>query len=92
MKVFAIAHRSEDHTPEDFAPLLGPESEAALKLFAEEKVREIYSRSDGKGALLVLEADDEEHARKILDELPMVEANMITVDIYGTKPYRGFVS
>jgi len=55
-------------------------------------VREIYSRSDGKGALLVLEADDEEHARKILDELPMVEANMITVDIYGTKPYRGFVS
>ena len=91
MKIFAIAHRSEDHTAEKFAPLLGPESEYALKLFAEETVREIYSRSDGKGALLVLEAKDEDDARAILSELPLVKKNMLTIDIYGAKPYRGFV-
>lgn len=92
MKVLAIAHRSETHTAEDFAPLLGPESEHALKLFGEEIVREIYSRTDGKGAVLVLEAKDEDDARAILSELPLVKANMLTIDIYGTKPYRGFVS
>ena len=92
MKIVAIAHRSEDHGPEDFAPFLDAESECVLKLFAEETVREIYSRTDGKGAVLVLEAKDEDEVRQILSGLPMVQQKLLTIDVYGTKPYRGFVS
>lgn len=92
MRFVAIAHRSEKHKPEDLAPHLEAESAHALKLFADEKVRELYSRSDGKGAVLVLEAENEEEAEQILNGLPMVKLGLLSFEVYGIKPYRGFVA
>ncbi|MDP6352053.1 MAG: hypothetical protein QF926_15030 [Alphaproteobacteria bacterium] len=92
MKIIAVAHRSETHEPEDFTPHLAAESAHALKLFADEKAREIYSRTDGKGAIIVLEAADEAEAQRILDGLPLAKLGLLSFDIYGTKPYRGFVA
>lgn len=92
MKVIAVAHRVDKYTAEDFAPHLEAEAAHALKLFAEEKVREIYSRTDGKGAVLVLEADSEDEAREILAGLPLAKRGMLRFDVYGTKPYRGFIA
>ena len=92
MRVIAIAHRSEKHKPEDFAPHLEAESSYSLKLFADEKVRELYSRSDGKGAVLVLEAKSVEAAEEILNGLPMAKLGLLTFEVYGIKPYRGFVA
>lgn len=91
MKVIAIAHRSETHAPEDFAPHLDAEADHALGLFGEEKFRELYSRADGKGAIIVLEADSEAQAQEYLDSLPFAQRGMLTFDVYGTKPYRGFL-
>jgi muconolactone delta-isomerase len=91
MKVVAIAHRSDKHKPEDFAPHLEAESNHALKLLAQEKIREIYSRVDGKGAVVVMEVADEDEARRLLAELPMAKRGMIRFDLYPTKPYRGIV-
>ena len=92
MKIIAIAHRSETHGAEDFAPHLAAEANHALGLYAQEIVREIYSRADGKGAVLVLEAKDEDAAREILNGLPLAKLGMLTFDIYGTKPYRGIIA
>lgn len=92
MKVIAIASRSESHAPEDFTPHLEAEATQALKLFAGEQFREIYSRTDGKGAIIVLEANDEDHARDILGTLPLAKLGMLNFEIYGTKPYRGLVA
>lgn len=91
MKIIAVAHRSEAHKPEDFAPHLDAEVDRALELFAGETFREIYSRADGKGAIIVLEADDEAQARDALASLPLAEKGLLSFDVYGTKPYRGFV-
>lgn len=91
MKIIAVAHRSEEHKPEDFTPHLAAEVDRALELFAGETFREIYSRADGKGAIIVLEADDEAKAREALDSLPLAEKGLLSFDVYGTKPYRGFV-
>ncbi len=92
MRIVAIAHRSDKHRPEDFAPHLEAESAYAMKLYAEEKVRELYSRSDGKGAVLVVEAESEAEAEEILGGLPLVKLGMLSFDLYGIKPYRGFVA
>ena len=92
MKIIVVAHRNEQRKPEDFAPHMEAEAEHALKLFAEEKVREIYGRTDGKGAILVLEAASEDEARDIVGGLPLAKIGLLTFDIYGTKPYRGFVA
>lgn len=91
MKIIVIAHRSEDHAPEDFAPHLDAEANRALELFAGESIREIYSRADGKGAILVLEAKDEAAAEQLLATLPLAKLGMLRFEVYGTRPYRGFV-
>ena len=92
MKVVVVATRSEKFTAEDFAPLLPAEAKKALQLFAADVVREIYSRKDGKGAVLVLEAADEAEARARLAELPLAEAGMLEFDVYPVGPYRGIAA
>jgi hypothetical protein len=61
-------------------------------MIRDEVVREIYSRTDGKGAILVLECDDEAHANRLVGELPLAKAGLLNFEIYGTKPYRGIVA
>ncbi|MBL27311.1 MAG: superoxide dismutase [Rhodospirillaceae bacterium] len=92
MKVIAIATRSPDHTAEQFAPHLQEESQRAMNLFAKEIFREIYSRRDGKGAVIVLEAESEEQAREAVDSLPLVKLGMLSVEIYPVQPYRAFAA
>ncbi len=92
MKIVVVATRSENHTAEEFAPHLPAESKKALQLVAADVVREIYSRADAKGAILVLEAESEEAARAQLNELPLVQAGMLELELYPVGPYRGIVA
>ena len=91
MKVVVIASRKEDASPDEFAPHLPAESNHALGMYRDEIVREIYSRTDGKGAVLVLECADEAEAAKLVGELPLAKLGLLSFEIYGTAPYRGIV-
>mgnify|MGYP001412918402 FL=1 len=91
MKIFVVATRNQDRPAEDFAPLMDPEADFALKLYKEGFIREIYSRTDGKGALVVVEADNEEEAVNKLSDLPLAKAGLLSFDIYGTTAYRGII-
>ena len=90
MRVVVIVHCDQTRKPEDFAPILEPQSQYALTLFAEEKIREIYSLADDKGALLIVEANNVEEARQAVESSPMAKAGLMSVEVYGLKPYRGF--
>jgi hypothetical protein len=92
MKIIVIASRKEDAKPEAFAPHLEAEANHALCMYRDETVREIYSRADGKGAILVMECDDVAHAEKLFGELPLAKAGLLNAEFYGTKPYRGIVA
>jgi hypothetical protein len=91
MKVVAIATRKQDAKAEDFAPHLDAEVNAALTLYRDEFVREIYSRTDGKGAVVVFECNDVAHAERLFAQLPLVKAGLLSAEFYGVKPYRGIV-
>jgi hypothetical protein len=88
MKIVIVNHRSEDHGPEDFAPYLTPEAKKAFELMEEDFIRELYSRQDGKGAVLVVEADSEEDARARMAELPLVKAGLLRCEYYPVKALR----
>ena len=92
MKVVVVATRSDKFTDEEFAPLLPAEAKTALQLVADDIVREIYSRQDGRGAILVLEADSEDAANAILAELPLAKAGMLDFDVYPVKAYRAIAA
>ena len=91
MKVIVVATRA-DRPAEEFAPHLEPESKMALQMFASDFIREIYSRNDGMGAVLVIKASGEDEVRDRLGELPLVKAGLLTTEIYGVSPYRGIVA
>jgi hypothetical protein len=91
MKVIVIATRKQDAKPEDFEPHLDAEVKHALGMYRDEAVREIYSRGDGKGAIVVLECDDVAHAERLMGGLPLAAAGLLSFEFYATKPYRGIV-
>ena len=91
MKIFIVATRDPDKPAEDFAPLMDSEADYALKLYKEGFIREIYSRTDGKGALVVVEAENEEEALNTLSNLPLAKAGLLSFNTYGTTAYRGII-
>jgi len=90
MKFFVIGKRKESVKPEQFAEYLDLEAELAIKLFKEEFIRELYSIKGGKGACMIVEAENEEEIKEKLSILPFVKNNYLDIDIIEVKPYRGF--
>ena len=90
MKFFVIGKRKESIKPEQFSEYLDLEAELAIKLFKEEFIRELYSIKGGKGACMIVEADNEDEIKEKLSILPFVKNNYLDIDIIEVKPYRGF--
>tara|TARA_B100000161_G_scaffold249362_1_gene206876 strand:- start:375 stop:653 length:279 start_codon:yes stop_codon:yes gene_type:complete len=91
VKFFVIGKRKEEIKPEQFAEFADLEAEMAIQLFREEFIRELYSIKGGKGACMIVEANDENEIREKLKELPFVKNNYLNIDIFEVKPYRGFM-
>ena len=90
MKIFVVATRTGK--PDDVAPHLAAEAKKALQFVADDFFREIYSRADGNGAIVVIEADSVEAAKQRTAELPLVAAGLLDLEFYPVGPYRGIVA
>jgi hypothetical protein len=92
MQFVAVLTRNPSFAPEEFTPHLPAEVRRATELYAAGTVRQILSRTDGRGAILVLEAADEAAASAAIRSLPLVAKDMLSVELYGVGPYRGFIT
>ena len=93
MRFVVVATRSATAPADAFTPeILQVESQAAMKMWVDDFIRELYSRTDGNGAILVVEAASEDEVRRKLATLPMAEKGLLTVEIYGIKAYRALAS
>ena len=90
MKIFVVATRSGD--PDEIAKFLEPEAKMALQMVADDFVREIYSRKDGKGAVVVVEAESLEAAQAELGKLPLVAAKLLELEFYPVGAYRAITA
>ncbi len=90
MKILAIEKDVEGASPEDFAPHLKAEAQKVWELHQKNIIREIYFRQDESSAVLILECDNVEEAKKILETLPLVKENLIEFEIIPLIPYPGF--
>jgi muconolactone delta-isomerase len=82
--------RTEAFADADFATLIDDEIQRARALYVDGFIRQIWHRGDILGACILVESDSEEHAREVLDTLPLVEAGMLEITIIPLKPYAGF--
>jgi len=92
MQILAIVRRRTDaFSDEQFAPMLEPEAQALRTLYAQGIVRNVWSREDELGAVVLLEADSLERAGDVIAGLPLVRADMAQVQmLVPMKAYRGF--
>ncbi len=88
MKILIIALRSTDHSPSDFAPYLDSEAARAFDYMEEDFIRDIYSLRDGRGVIIVAEAESESSARAKMAELPLSKAGMLKCEYFPVKAYR----
>lgn len=90
MKILVLAQRRPEVTLEQIRPYIKPEVEAVWNLYTQGIVREFYTRADNGGpAILAVESESVEAARKTLATLPMVEMKMLDLDFVPLAPFNG---
>ncbi len=89
MKILVLAQRHTDVSLDQMRPHFKSEIEAVWRLYTQGIVREFYTRADNGGpAILTVEAETIEAAQKALAGLPLVEKNMIDLDLIPLAPFN----
>lgn len=62
---------------EQILKVMPEEVRATVRLYLEGKIRQWYSRSDGKGVVLIVNATSTADAETVIDALPLSKANLV---------------
>lgn len=71
---------------EQIMPIMPAEARATVKLYLEGKIRQWFSRADGRGVILVLDAKTVEQAHAIIDTLPLSKENLMDHEFIPVGP------
>src|SRR5690242_4071925 len=64
-------------TPQQVMAVIPAEIRATVKLYLDGKIRQWYSRGDGKGVVFLVEAKTEDEARAIMETLPLAKEQLM---------------
>jgi muconolactone delta-isomerase len=90
LKILAIEKEPGKKAGGDITPLLEKEARRAWELYQSGVFREIYFVRDRPLAVIILEANDVDEAKKALSSLPLVREGFIDFDVLPLAPYPGF--
>jgi hypothetical protein len=71
--------------PQVFA-VMPQEARATMKLYLDGKIREWYSRGDGKGVIFLVDAKTEDEARAIMETLPLAKEQLMDTEYIPVGP------
>jgi len=75
--VFALLKAKPSATRERVMAIMPAEIRATVQLYLSGKIREWYSREDGKGGVFLLNAADVAEAKSIMESLPLAKEDML---------------
>jgi hypothetical protein len=64
-------------TAQQVMAVIPSEIRATVKLYLDGKIREWYSRGDGKGVVFLVDAKTEDEARSMMETLPLAKAQLM---------------
>src|SRR5262245_35667942 len=64
-------------TPQQIMAVIPDEIRATVKLYLDGKIREWYSRGDGKGVIFLVDAKTEDEARALIETLPLAKEHLM---------------
>jgi hypothetical protein len=79
-EVLVIQTARQGITPQEIqqiVALMPAEIRATVKLYFDGKIRQWYSRGDGKGVVFLVDAKTEEEARAIMETLPLAKEQLM---------------
>ena len=89
MKILAIEKEIPGVKDSDYTPYLKAEARKVWDLQQQGLIREMYF-TDDQCAVLILEADNKDHASQIINQLPLVQNKLIDFELLILNPYPGF--
>jgi hypothetical protein len=75
--VLVILTPKQGVTPQQVMAVIPEEIQATVRLYLDGKIREWYSRGDGKGVIFLVEAKTDDEARAIMDTLPLAKQELM---------------
>src|SRR5262245_17424859 len=75
--VLVILTAKSGVTREQVMAVMPAEVRATVQLYVNGKIREWFSRADGRGAVFLLDAKDAREAETIMDALPLPKQNLM---------------
>ena len=75
--VFVILTPKQGVTPQQIMAVIPEETRAAVKLYLDGRIREWYSRGDGKGVIFLVDAKTEDEARALMEALPLAKERLM---------------
>src|SRR5206468_2292847 len=85
-EVLVILTPRQGVTPQQIMAVIPDEIQATVKLYFDGKIRQWYSRGDGKGVVFMVDAKTEDEARAIMETLPLAKAHLIDHDYIPVGP------
>jgi hypothetical protein len=76
-EVLVIQTPKQGVTPQQIIAVMPSEVRATVKLYLDGKIREWYSRGDGKGVIFLVEAKTEDEAQAVMETLPLAKEQLM---------------
>ena len=76
-EVLVIETPKQGVTPQQITAVIPEEIRATVKLYLDGKIRQWYSRGDGKGVVFLVDAKSEDEARALMETLPLAKEHLM---------------
>ena len=76
-EVLVIQTAKQGVTPQQVMAVIPAEIRATVKLYLDGKIRQWYSRGDGKGVVFLVDAKSEDEARTLMETLPLAKKQLM---------------
>jgi hypothetical protein len=84
--VFALLKAKPGVTRERIMAIMPAEIRATVQLYLDGKIREWYSRDDGRGGVFLLNARDVAEAESIMESLPLAKEDLLDHEYLAVGP------
>ena len=85
-EVLVIQTPKQGVTAQQIMAVIPSEIRATVKLYLDGKMREWYSRGDGKGVIFLLDVKTEDEAREIVETLPLAKEQLMDYEYIPMGP------
>ncbi len=94
-EVMVILTARQGVTREQILAIMPSEVRETVKLYLDGKIRQWYSRGDGKGAIFLLDAKTQDEARAVMETLPLSKEQLVDheyIPVGPLMPLMGLIS